>query len=90
MLPKQKSSGIESQGWYKKQLDTFRTEKEKQGFTKKLASGLVQQLALAVSATAEDFRPLVEGGGGGGVHDEVLLLQAEAAHSGGCVVAARP
>ena len=71
MLPKQKSSGIESQGWYKKQLDTFRTEKEKQGFTKKLASGLVQQLALAMSAAAEDFRPLVEGGGGGGVHDEV-------------------
>ena len=61
MLPKQKSSGIESQGWYKKQLDTFRTEKEKQGFTKKLASGLVQQLALAMSAAAEDFRPLVEG-----------------------------
>ena len=82
MLPKQKSSGIESQGWYKKQLDTFRTEKEKQGFTKKLASGLVQQLALAMSAAAEDFRPLVEGGGGGAVHDEV-------AHSSGWVVAAR-
>ena len=43
-----------------------------------------------MSAAAEDFRPLVEGGGAGGVHDEVLLLQAEAAHSGGCVVAARP
>ena len=90
MLPKQKSSGIESQGWYKKQLDTFRTEKEKQGFTKKLASGLVQQLALAMSAAAEDFRPLVEGGGGGGEHDEVFLLQTQSAHSRCGVEAARP
>ena len=42
-----------------------------------------------MSAAAEDFRPLVEGGGGGGVHDEVLLLQAKVAHSSGWVVVAR-
>ena len=53
-------------------------------------SGLVQQLPLSVSAAAEDLAPQVEGGGGGGEHDEKLLLQTEAAHSRGRVVAARP
>ena len=68
-----------------KQKLPYRNEKSRDS-----DSGLVQQLPLSVTAAAEDLAPQVEGGGGGGEHDEKLLLQTEAAHSRGRVVAARP
>ena len=55
-----------------------------------ISSSLVQQLARPVSAAVVDFVPLVQGGCCRGEHDEELLLEAQAAHPRGWVVAACP
>ena len=76
MLPKQKSSGIKTEVQNAKQWANFQYQKEIQKSAKRLASGLVQQLSLPVSAAAVDLRPLVEAGSGRGEHDEELLFEA--------------
>ena len=73
-----------------KTTSTVSVPKRKVWSQKTLASSLVQQLSLSMSAAAEDLGPLVEAGGGGGKHDEVLLLQAQSTHPGCGVEAARP
>ena len=71
-----------------KTISKLSVPKRKTKVSKRLASGLVQQFSLPVSAAAENLGPLVEAGGGGGEHDEEFLLEAQAAHPRGGVVAA--
>ena len=70
-----------------KQNQNFRTGMKKH---KNTDSGLVQQLSLSVPTAREDLAPQVQAGCGRGEHDQVLLLQAKAAHARGWVVVARP
>ena len=70
-----------------KQKQNFRTGMKKH---KNTDSGLVQQLSLSVPTAREDLAPQVQAGCGRGEHDQVLLLQAKAAHARGWVVVARP
>ena len=70
-----------------KQKQNFRTGMKKH---KNTDSGLVQQLSLSVPTAREDLAPQVQAGCGRGEHDQVLLLQAKAAHARGWAVVARP